>query len=102
MAAAPSYTEEYYEDAFWPQNMSIFVTTSTQVGSDQVSNLRALPDNLGSWFLVCNLILTQLERRPQKKMEDYLKKKGKKGRRPQKKKMKNGRRPQNKIQWKTT
>ena len=35
---------------------------------------KALPDNLGSWFSVCNLILTQLERRPQKKMEDDLKK----------------------------
>ena len=28
---------------------------------------KALPGNLGSWFSVCNLILTQLERRPQKK-----------------------------------
>ena len=36
---------------------------------------KALPDNLGGWFSVCNLILTQLERRPQKKN----------GRRPQKK-----------------
>ena len=40
---------------------------------------KALPDNLGSWFLVCNLILTQLERRPKKKMEDDLKKRRKKG-----------------------
>jgi hypothetical protein len=45
---------------------------------------KALPDNLGSWFSVCNLILTQLIRRPKKKgrlhkknkkMEDDLKKK---------------------------
>ena len=36
---------------------------------------KALPGNLGSWFSVCNLIFTQLERLPQKKN----------GRRPQKK-----------------
>ena len=51
---------------------------------------KALPDKPGGWFSVCNLILTQLERRPQKtkrmkmtskiewkqnkKMEDDLKK----------------------------
>ena len=28
---------------------------------------KALPDNIGSWFSACNLSLTQLERRPQKK-----------------------------------
>ena len=40
---------------------------------------KALPGNIGSWFSVCNLILTQLEIRPQKngrqpqqKMEDDL------------------------------
>jgi hypothetical protein len=35
---------------------------------------KALPGNLGSWFSVCNLILTQLKRRPKKK-EDELNKK---------------------------
>ena len=39
---------------------------------------KALPGNIGSWFSVCNLILTQLERIPQKKMEDNLKKNKKK------------------------
>ena len=62
------------------QNVSqIFVTvqpqpysTSTQVGSDKViswtthttlpkKTFKALLDNLGSWFLVCKLILTQLD-----------------------------------------
>ena len=36
---------------------------------------KALPGNLGSWFSVCNLILTQLERLPHKNLEDDLKKK---------------------------
>ena len=53
---------------------------------------KALPGNLGSWFSVCNLILTQLERWPQKKMEDYLKKQ-KKWKTTSKKMKKNGRRP---------
>jgi hypothetical protein len=38
------------------------------------TTFKALPDILGSWFLPCNLILTQLERRPQKQMEDDLQK----------------------------
>jgi hypothetical protein len=73
--------------------------------------LKALPDNLGSWFSVRNLILTQLIRRPtkkwkttskNKKMEDDFKKNQKKlpiffekiERRPQK----NGRWPKKKRQ----
>ena len=35
---------------------------------------RALPGNLGSWFSVCNIILTQLERRPKKKWKATSKK----------------------------
>jgi hypothetical protein len=70
-------------------------STSNQVESDKVlsrttthpptsETFKALPDKLGGWFSVCNLILTQLERRPQKKWrqpqkinknEDDLKKK---------------------------
>jgi hypothetical protein len=46
---------------------------------------KALPGILGSWFSVCNLILTQLERWPPKKVEDDLKKNG---RRPKKKRKK--------------
>jgi hypothetical protein len=38
---------------------------------------KALPDNLGSCFSVCNLILTQLEQRPQNFIEDDLKEKEK-------------------------
>jgi hypothetical protein len=34
---------------------------------------KALPAKVSTWFLVCNLILTQLERRPPNKMEDNLK-----------------------------
>jgi hypothetical protein len=70
-------------------------SSSTQVEGDKVDHppttphyttpptttFKALPDNLGSWLSVCNLILTQLERQPQKrkgrqpkKMEDDLKK----------------------------
>ena len=41
---------------------------------EPLGTFKKLPGNLGSWFLVCNLILTQLERRPKKKMEDDLKK----------------------------
>jgi hypothetical protein len=51
---------------------------------------KALPGNLGNWFSVCKLFLTQLEKRPQKKT----------GRRPRKnwngrlpQKNENGRRP---------
>jgi hypothetical protein len=45
---------------------------------------KALPGNLGSIFSVCNLILTQLERRPQKKWNTTSKKqKTKKTRKPQ-------------------
>jgi hypothetical protein len=36
---------------------------------------RALPDNIGSSFSLCNLILSQLERRPPKKLDDDLEKK---------------------------
>ena len=48
-------------------------STLTQVGVDKViswtttpphhpsSTFKALPDNIGSWFSVCNLILTQLD-----------------------------------------
>ena len=35
-------------------------STSTPVGSDKVLS-KVLPGNLGSWFSVCNLILTQLD-----------------------------------------
>ena len=43
-------------------------STSTRVGVDKVISwtpptltFKALPDNLWSWFLLCNLILTQLD-----------------------------------------
>ena len=49
---------------------------------------KELQDNIGIWFSVCNLILTKLERRHQKKN----------GRRPQKKWGKKWRRPQTKKQ----
>jgi hypothetical protein len=44
-------------------------------GESPSTTFKALPGNLGSLFLACNLILTQLERRPPKKMEHDLKKK---------------------------
>jgi hypothetical protein len=37
-------------------------------------SVKALPDNTESSFSVCNPILTQLERRPHKKIEDELQK----------------------------
>jgi hypothetical protein len=38
------------------------------------ATFKALPGNPGSLFSVCNLILIQQERQPQKKLEDDLKK----------------------------
>jgi hypothetical protein len=46
--------------------------------------LRPLWGNLGSWFLVYNIILTQRERRPPKKKSKMTFKKKKNGRRPKK------------------
>ena len=39
-------------------------------------HFRQLQSNIGSWLSVCNLILTQLERRPQNKMKTTWKKMG--------------------------
>jgi hypothetical protein len=49
--------------------------------STHTTTFKLLPDNLGSWFSLCNLILTHLERQPQQKNWSWPKKNG---RRPQK------------------
>ena len=59
-------------------------STSTWVGVEKViswtittttsKTFKALLDNIGSWFSVCNLILTQLETRPQQKWKTTSKK----------------------------
>ena len=53
-------------------NLAVIVTA--QLNSETLCCCCALPENIGSRFLVCNLILSQLERRHQKKMEYDLKK----------------------------
>jgi hypothetical protein len=73
-----------------PNSTSTWVGASLDNGYEPTTYTnRELLGNLGSWFSVCNLILTQLERQaPPKNQKDF-------------KKMKNGRRPQKK-KWTTT
>jgi hypothetical protein len=99
--------------------MRIRLNSAQPKAKTSLTNLNNSKMMVGTWFSACNPILTQLERRPQQKLEDNLKKTGGKWKTTSKKNMKmednlknNGRWPQKKwknkngiwlikIKWKT-